>query len=372
MLGGAGKPAGLPSALHGNNVRFYHNGSIALWHGIQAMRLPAGACIAVPSFHCSKVLDVLAHLHIEPRFYEIDADLTINLPSLEAAIDSRTQAIIINHDFGLLRDLRPIRSLCDDRGLRLIEDCAHCFTGERGGIKPGVTGDIAIFSMRKLLPVPNGGALRINAGGLPLPSPPKPPPSQVTYDYLQRNLGRSLARMFNVRTERFGQQIVKLLYPGITKFTDADDYLRARSGEWHGLPSALLNWGIAPISLRLLEHCDTTALTIRRRDNFLALVDHLSGTDTLRPLIRELPAGACPLSFPVYVDRPHSLIRYLLSQGIEVGRFWQATHPNFPARQFPSGASLQEHVLTLPVHQQLDAAAMRRIASVIASADQSL
>lgn len=370
MFSGDCKPARLPDTLNGDNVRFYHNGRIALWHGIQAMQFPAGTHIAVPSFHCGTELDALAHLRIEPRFYEINTDLTINLPSLEAAIDSQTRAIVVTHDFGLLRDLGTIRSLCDDHGLYLIEDCAHCFTGQRAGIKPGETGDIAIFSMRKLLPIPNGGALRINAVELPLPPLPKPPPYQVTRHYLQRDLGRGLACMFNIHTNRIGQRIVSLLYPGITKFTDPDDYLRARSSEWHGLNAAQLGWGIAPLSLRLLERCDTTVLTTRRQDNFLALAAHLAEADTVRPLFRELPDGACPLAFPVYVNRPHSIMRHLLRHGIEIGQFWQGTHPNFPAILFPNGASLQNHLLALPVHQQLDTAAMWRIASVLASVDK--
>ena len=74
-----------------------------------------------------------------------------------------------------------IRQFCDDRGIALIEDCAHAMFGEADGRPIGSHGHYAIASLTKFLPTADGGCLVYGR------TPAKPPalPSRSFADQLR-------------------------------------------------------------------------------------------------------------------------------------------------------------------------------------------
>jgi dTDP-4-amino-4,6-dideoxygalactose transaminase len=95
---------------------------------------------------------------VEQETGNIDADL------VEAAITPRTKAIMPVHLYGLMSDMRALRAIADRRGLKIIEDSAHCVEAMRDGIRPGQLGDTACFSFyaTKNLTCGEGGAVVTN------------------------------------------------------------------------------------------------------------------------------------------------------------------------------------------------------------------
>ncbi len=92
---------------------------------------------------------------VEPLTGNLDAEL------LEAAVSERTRAIIPVHLYGHPCDMKAIRRIADKRGLKVIEDAAHCVEGARDGIRPGQLADAACFSFyaTKALTSGEGGAI---------------------------------------------------------------------------------------------------------------------------------------------------------------------------------------------------------------------
>ncbi|MGO9397887.1 MAG: DegT/DnrJ/EryC1/StrS family aminotransferase [Xanthobacteraceae bacterium] len=92
---------------------------------------------------------------VEPETGNLNADL------VEAAITPRTRAIMPVHLYGLMCDMRALRSIADRHGLKIIEDSAHCVEAKRDGVGPGELGDTACFSFyaTKNLTCGEGGAL---------------------------------------------------------------------------------------------------------------------------------------------------------------------------------------------------------------------
>jgi dTDP-4-amino-4,6-dideoxygalactose transaminase len=92
---------------------------------------------------------------VEPDTGNLSADL------VEAAITPRTKAIMPVHLYGLMCDMRSLRSIADRHGLKIIEDSAHCVEAKRDGMGPGGLGDTACFSFyaTKNLTCGEGGAL---------------------------------------------------------------------------------------------------------------------------------------------------------------------------------------------------------------------
>ena len=78
------------------------------------------------------------------------------------------QAILAPHYFGFPANIKSLVSLCKIYDVAVVEDCAHSFLTKIDDQPVGSFGDIAIFSMRKTLAIPDGGALVSIVGRLML------------------------------------------------------------------------------------------------------------------------------------------------------------------------------------------------------------
>jgi dTDP-4-amino-4,6-dideoxygalactose transaminase len=87
---------------------------------------------------------------IDPRYFVMDTE------QVERALGPRTKAVVAVHLYGHPVDLTPLKELCDERGLVLIEDCAQAHGAEYGGEKVGSFGHAAAFSF---YPTKNLGAI---------------------------------------------------------------------------------------------------------------------------------------------------------------------------------------------------------------------
>ena len=82
-----------------------------------------------------------------PVFVDVDIP-TYNAKSglIEAAITSKTKAIMLAHTLGNPYDLDSVKSLCSQHKLWLIEDCCDALGSEYHGQKVGTFGDLATLS----------------------------------------------------------------------------------------------------------------------------------------------------------------------------------------------------------------------------------
>jgi len=100
-----------------------------------------------------------------PVFVDVE-EKTGNMDAgkVEAAVTSRTRAILPVHLYGQMCDMRALRAVADKHGLHIIEDAAHCIEGERDGIRPGQLSDTACLSFyaTKNLTCGEGGAIVCN------------------------------------------------------------------------------------------------------------------------------------------------------------------------------------------------------------------
>lgn len=76
------------------------------------------------------------------------------------ALSEATRALFVIHEFGVPHPrLRELRDLADQRGLPLIEDCAHTLDSRLNGTLVGTVGDYTVLSFPKIFAVASGGAL---------------------------------------------------------------------------------------------------------------------------------------------------------------------------------------------------------------------
>lgn len=96
------------------------------------------------------------YVDIEPTYYSLDPE------KLEAAVTSRTKAIIMVHLYGQIGRFNEIAAIAKKHDLFLIEDAAQAHGAEYHGKRAGSLGDAAGFSF---YPGKNLGALG-DAGGV--------------------------------------------------------------------------------------------------------------------------------------------------------------------------------------------------------------
>jgi perosamine synthetase len=139
-----------------------HSGTSALHLCVRALGISEGDEVIVPSFTFVAVANAVRYERATPVFVDIDQQ-TLNLdPSLiEAAITSRTRAIIVVHTFGCPADLLPILQIARRHGLYVIEDACEAIGAEYEGRKVGVLGDAGVFAFypNKQITTGEGGAV---------------------------------------------------------------------------------------------------------------------------------------------------------------------------------------------------------------------
>jgi dTDP-4-amino-4,6-dideoxygalactose transaminase len=108
----------------------------------------------------------ILYLGATPVFVDIDpARYTMDPKQIEAAITSRTKAIIVVHLYGQCADMDPILEIAASRGVPVIEDCAQAHGAEYKGRRAGSMGIMGCFSFypsKNLSALGEGGAVTTN------------------------------------------------------------------------------------------------------------------------------------------------------------------------------------------------------------------
>ncbi len=156
---------------------------------------------------------------IEPEYYTLDPAL------LEAAITTRTKAIIPVHLYGHPADLGPLVAMTRRHGLRVIEDCAQAHGATYHGSRVGSFGDMACFSF---YPTKNLGAL--GDGGMVVTSDPELAARARAlreYGWAERHVSHTPG--WNSRLDEVQAVILRIKLP----YLDADNEERARVARWY-------------------------------------------------------------------------------------------------------------------------------------------
>ena len=121
--------------------------------------------VIVPTFTFAATANVVSYTGAVPILADVDSGTFNILPSeIKKRISKRTRAIIVVHYGGQSCDMREIISICKDRGLYLIEDCAHSLGATYAGKKCGSMGESGCFSFypTKIITTGEGGMVTTN------------------------------------------------------------------------------------------------------------------------------------------------------------------------------------------------------------------
>ena len=139
------------------------SGTAALHLSCLAAGLGPGDEVIVPSFTFVASASAIRYVGATPVLCDVVSPREFNIDPADVArrITSRTRAVIGVHFCGYPARAAELRALCDEHGLKLIEDCAQAIGAllDDDGRQVGTIGELAAFSFfsKKQLCVGEGG-----------------------------------------------------------------------------------------------------------------------------------------------------------------------------------------------------------------------
>ncbi len=124
------------------------SGTDALLIALMALDVTSGDEIITTPYSFFATAGVVARLGAKPVFVDIEPDTyNIDPEKIEAAITSRTKAIIPVHLYGQMADMDPIMKIARKHNLSVIEDAAQAIGSEyKDGRRAGSIGHMGCFS----------------------------------------------------------------------------------------------------------------------------------------------------------------------------------------------------------------------------------
>ena len=290
---------------------------------LRAMNVNRGDEVIVPALTAAYTALAVLLAGATPVFADIDPErLTLDPDACEAAVTSRTVAIVPVHLYGQSADMRALQSIAQRRSLAMIEDCCQAHLATCDGIPVGTGGTGGAFSFyptKNLAALGDGGAILTN----------------------DASLAERLRRLRN------GGQI--------------DRYVHLEAGDNSRLDD--LQAAVLRARLPLLS-----GWTNRRRS--LAAAYRRALPDNVRPL-REHDTGHVYHLFVVRSPDRDALQAHLRTSGIDTLIHYPVPLHSQPAftgiarGDCPVAARMARQILSLPLHPRLTDADVARVSAAI-------
>jgi perosamine synthetase len=302
--------------------------------------------------------------NLKPAYFGIDENGLPRIDTIDEISANEAKAMIVSHYFGIAHSLACVRQWCDERGVALIEDCAHSYFGWAGERPIGGWGDYSTASVTKFLPVPEGGILAST----------RRPLADINL------IGQSLRAQIKGFVDALEFSIEHNGFRGVSwAFTPFLKLKNARRAKMAKLISPE-----EPKPESLMQDCDMGRIQMkplwisqlldmilprgriitRRRKNFLAYNNFLGQIPGATPIFSSLPADSVPYVFPLWVDDPDPVYKELRAQLLPVFRWDRIWHGTTRIVD-DIGPLWSHHVLQLLCHQDISDGDIERIALTV-------
>lgn len=368
----------LQSIFPGHQVELISSGRTALYYLLKGVGIGQGDEVVIQAFTCLAVPASLQWAGTKPVYADINAT-TYNLDpaSLKKVITPRTKAVIVQHTFGVPANLEEIKSICDQAGIILIEDCAHALGGTYNNQPLGTFGQAAIlsFGRDKIISSVFGGAIiskdknlmqKISSQQQQLSYPP----AAWTAQQLLHPILTSLALPVYF-TAKLGPALMVLFQSAglLSKAVSASEKI--------GRQPSFLKWRFSPALGSLLRH------QLNQLPQNLAHRRHVASQyiSALKTKFHPLPPIASQthpawLRFPLQVSDPIRVRNIARQQHMLLGDWYDsAIAPanvdpdlfNYAPGSCPVAEQVASRIINLPTHPRLGREDAQRVIDFICS-----
>ncbi|MEL6596165.1 MAG: aminotransferase class I/II-fold pyridoxal phosphate-dependent enzyme [Pseudomonadota bacterium] len=131
------------------------SGGYAMATALRACGIGPGDQVLSNAFTLAPVPGAIASVGATPVFIEVTQDLTIDLADLAAKAD-QAKVLLLSHMRGHIADMDALMALCNERGITVIEDCAHTMGAKWNGTWSGRHGILGCYSCQTYKHVNSG------------------------------------------------------------------------------------------------------------------------------------------------------------------------------------------------------------------------
>jgi len=313
-----------------------NSGTSALHLAVRLLDLPPDTEVITTALTFVSTNHALLYEGLTPVFADV-APETGNLMVAAVAdrITDRTGAIMLVHYGGYPCDLDEFYALARDRGIRVIEDCAHACGATYRGARIGSHGDLHAFSFHAVKNLPMG-----EGGGLTVRSP--------DHDARLRRL-----RWLGITKSTY-QHAVRNQYQWEYDVTEV--------GFKYNMSDVQAAIGLQQLRRLDDENARRTIIASRYRD----CLSKTAGVELLR---YEADRSSSFHLFPILVEKRGDLIAKLWEAEIEVGVHYRRNdeYPMFDSQDLPHTEQFWRSVVSLPMHLQLTDEQVDYVSDAIAS-----
>jgi len=139
------------------NIFLFNRGRDSIYFYLNSLELNEGDEVIVQAFTCVAVVAPILWNNLTPVYVDIDPKTyNMDLTLLQKKITGKTKAIVIQHTFGNLVDMRMVREIVDEVNrerkkedkIKILEDSAHVFPSDFKGEYSilGKYSDMLLFS----------------------------------------------------------------------------------------------------------------------------------------------------------------------------------------------------------------------------------
>jgi dTDP-4-amino-4,6-dideoxygalactose transaminase len=291
---------------------------------------------------------------MRPLLQPINKDLTMAAPPDGRQLDV---ALLVGF-FGFLPDM-DFTARLSAAGIPIIFDLTHSLLSS-AALAAACShakqhGSLVVASLRKLLPLPDGGIVWSPYGSdLRMDNP-------TLCAAYHANTRITAMRSKRFELEQNQQRSADNVYRHQTQFLAAEEALDKQTDIY----------AISTVAHRLIKQLDIQNIVRQRRANYAALLRQLNlgqmtETPCYMPLFPNLPDGVCPLGFPLLATNMRNrdtLCRQLLQHNIISQILWPLTRES--AFSCPAARHLSMRMLVLPCDHRYSEDQMAAIGSVI-------
>jgi dTDP-4-amino-4,6-dideoxygalactose transaminase len=336
------------------HLTFYRarNAIYYLCRGLAAMKASKGdhaqLTVLMPEYNSGNEVLAVEAAGAAVSYYPVGADGQVDPAQLERICgDHPYDVLYVIHYLGWPQPIEQLADLSRRLGMWLIEDCALALLSDLGTRPLGSFGDWSVFCLYKTLPLPNGACLVEN--GAHLPALDDISLRQAGFPSVIGRTAELIVRNIRSRSDGLGAAM-ESVKRAAGRAAGAMDVPRAKVGDI-GFSMDEIDLAMSEISSHLIKRLNLDDIRERRIANYLQLARQLERFVT--PLHARLPEGACPLLFPILVPDKPAVAALLRSYGVDVLEFWNYGADGSRAHEGERTRFLRDHVLGLPIHQDL-------------------
>jgi len=348
-----------------HDARYFYRARNAIYYLFLALtERRRRVTVLMPDYNSGNEVRAIRSAGASIVYCPIGPDMRMDPDNVERLCDMhRPDVLYVIHYAGWPQPISTLVDLCRRREMLVVEDCALALLSETVGRPLGSFGDWSVFCLYKTLPLPNGALLVQNTDREePLPD------AQLRSAGAPSTMGR-LAELFvqraRLRVSGAGR-VLGLMKRGAGRAASTFNVHRANVGDI-GFDLAQVDLAMSAVSRHLLDRVDLTDIRRRRIENYRALAAQAGGRVS-RPLPDPDP-GVCPLFFPIVVPDKRAAASALAKRGVETLEFWNDSSEPDGREMSPNARFLREHVLELPIHQDLTERHMAYMAKCLSRLD---